>query len=119
MTDKNVVQLPEESKVGKKLSDLTTKRIIVLVIILIIASMLFNANFYSDSQTSMSLGIAFFNFFPSVMDPDLLKAFSIYVDNHKVIIIKIRISQVLLYMLVLLTSLMVTIYISGSGILKK
>ena len=79
------VDIPEESKVGKKLTDLTTKRVIILVLSMMIAIMLFNPSLYYDPLSSMNFGIKIFNDFTSVLDPNLILAFNIYVDEHKVI----------------------------------
>ena len=52
---------------------------------MMIAIMLFNPSFYYDPLSSMNFGIKIFNDFPSVLDPNLVLAFDIYVDEHKVI----------------------------------
>lgn len=77
------LEMPEESKVGKKLSDLTTKRVIILVLSMIFAIILFNPSFYYDSLSSMDFGIKIFNDFDSVYDPNLKRTFDIYVEQHK------------------------------------
>lgn len=82
--NKEDFELPEESKVGKKLTDLTTKRVIILVLSMTIAILLFNPTFYYDPLSSMSFGIMIFNEFPSTLDPNFILAFNIYVDEHKV-----------------------------------
>jgi class 3 adenylate cyclase len=42
----------KESRVGKKLSDLTTKRLIIIVLLLLFCVPLFDSNFYNDDPTS-------------------------------------------------------------------
>ena len=74
-------EIPKESKIGKKLSDLTTQRVIVIILTLIIGIILFNSTFYYDVYTSMHYGITVFKEF-SYNDPDLNLTFSIYVLEH-------------------------------------
>ena len=50
---------PKESKVGKKLSELTTKRVIILVLALLLIIPLFHTNYYYDDQKSFILGKLF------------------------------------------------------------
>ena len=49
--------IPTESRVGKKLSDLTTKRVIFLVLAMLLILPLFEAEFYVDPVTSWDFGI--------------------------------------------------------------
>lgn len=51
---------------------------------MMIAIMLFNPSFYYDPISSMSFGIMIFNDFSSILDPNLILAFNIYVDEHQV-----------------------------------
>ena len=74
---------PEESKVGKKLTDLTTRRVIILVLSMIIGVILFNSNFYYTAMTSMDFGIKIFNEFNDFNDPSLNLTFNIYVKEHE------------------------------------
>lgn len=71
----------EESKVGKKLSELTTKRVIILVLSMMVGIILFNSSFYYETKKSMDLGIKIFKSF-DVDDPNLNITFSIYVIEH-------------------------------------
>jgi hypothetical protein len=79
-----------ESKVGKKLSDLTTSRVIILVLSMMIGIILFNSSFYYESKKSMDLGIKIFKTFEKD-DPNLNMTFDIYVNEH------INISAPILY----------------------
>lgn len=79
-----------ESKVGKKLSDLTTSRVIILVLSMMIGIILFNSSFYYESNKSMDLGIKIFKTFDKD-DPNLKLTFDIYVKEH------INISAPILY----------------------
>ena len=48
--------IPEESRIGRKLGDLTTKRVIVIVMLLLIILPLFDLTFYINSYTSWECG---------------------------------------------------------------
>lgn len=48
---------PEESKVGKKLSDLTTKRVIMLVLAMMFSVPLFTSSSYTDDNNSYTYGL--------------------------------------------------------------
>jgi hypothetical protein len=80
--DKKNVEIPEESKVGKKLSDLTIKRVIILVLSMMIGIILFNSSFYYNVMTSMDFGIKVFEEFESSEDPNFNLTFNIYVTEH-------------------------------------
>lgn len=75
-------EAPQESKVGKKLSDLTTRRVIILVLAMMIGIILFDSSFYLSPLTSMDFGIKVFNDFDSVSEPDFNLTFDIYVNEH-------------------------------------
>jgi hypothetical protein len=49
--------IPQESKVGKMLSDLTTRRVIILVLAMLISVPLFTDTTYQDENTSFETGI--------------------------------------------------------------
>ena len=55
--DKDEIELPEESKVGKKLGDLTTRRVIILVLAMLFSVPLFSPTTYIDEQESHTLGM--------------------------------------------------------------
>ena len=48
--------IPEESKIGKKLTDLTIKRVIVMVLGLLVLLPLFDADFFQSTYTSWEYG---------------------------------------------------------------
>lgn len=50
---------PPESKVGSKLSDLTTQRVIVIVLCIMISIPLFDIGTYTESVTSYDSGLNF------------------------------------------------------------
>lgn len=47
----------KESRVGKKLSELTTKRVVILVLVLIFIVPLFQSNYYFDDDKAYTIGI--------------------------------------------------------------
>ena len=49
--------LPEESKVGKKLSDLTTRRVIILVLAMLFSVPLFSTTTYMEAPKSYEFGM--------------------------------------------------------------
>ena len=55
--DVNKALVPEESKVGKKLSDLTTRRVILLVLAMLFSVPLFSTSTYLDSFNSYTFGL--------------------------------------------------------------
>ena len=89
--NKNINQ--SESNVGKQLSELTTSRVIVLVLTMMIGILLFNTSFYIESRSSMDLGIKIFKNF-NITDPNLNLTFNIYVNEHQNISTSILYAQV-------------------------
>lgn len=51
------VKIPEESKVGKKLSDLTTKRLIIVVLAMLFSVPLFDNQTYLDTPNANNYGL--------------------------------------------------------------
>ncbi len=76
------IVVPEESKIGKKLSDLTTRRVIILVLSMMIGIILFNSSFYYEMLNSMDFGIKIFEEFDTINDPNFNLTFNIYVNEH-------------------------------------
>lgn len=74
--------IPKESKTGKKLSELTSKRVILIVLALVVGIILFNTSFYYQTFTSMDFGIKVFKYFETYNDPDLNMTFNIYIKEH-------------------------------------
>lgn len=56
--------MPKESKVGKKLSDLTTRRVIILVLAMLLSVPIFSTSTYLDDNDSYEIAL------------DLLRAYS-------------------------------------------
>jgi hypothetical protein len=57
--------LPEESKVGKKLSDLTTRRVIMLVLAMMFSVPVFTISTYKEDNNSYKFGLEMIKEFES------------------------------------------------------
>ena len=57
----NDIAPPEESKVGKKLTDVTTKRVIIIILSLILGVILFNSNLYYSTLSSTDFSMKVFD----------------------------------------------------------
>lgn len=55
--EKEEAAIPQESKVGKKLSDLTTRRVIILVLAMLFSVPLFSVESYITIPDSYSFGL--------------------------------------------------------------
>ncbi|CAG9322321.1 unnamed protein product [Blepharisma stoltei] len=75
------LKIPEESKIGKKLSELTTKRIIILVLSVMIMLPFFSTTFYNESNASYEYGLEVINDLIGTSGFDL--AFEDYVSEHE------------------------------------
>lgn len=73
--------MPNESVVGKKLSELTSRRLIILVFVVVMGIIFLDVSFYFEKETTMDYGIRIFKLFNKT-DPDLKYAFDIYVKEH-------------------------------------
>ena len=73
--------IPEESKIGRKLSDLTTKRVIVIVMMLLIILPLFDLTFYVESYTSWECGGHQLRDFIGTEAYEITR--EVYIDYHK------------------------------------
>lgn len=72
----------KETKVGKKLSDLTTQRVITLVLSIMFSIPLFSADTYVETVTSYPLGLGNIAYWKNNVTL-LEKAFDDYVSFHK------------------------------------
>ena len=61
ITDSNNLSIPRVSRVGRILSDILTKRVIVLVMVILILIPLFDLEFYKTSVTSWEYGLQAIN----------------------------------------------------------
>jgi hypothetical protein len=75
-------KVPEESKVGKKLSELTTKRVIILVLGMMFGLPLFTVDLYEDENTSYQFGLELMVSFVGQPE-EFKKAWDIYLDEHE------------------------------------
>ena len=57
ITEEEKEMVEEESKVGKHLSDLTTRRVIVLVFVMLFSAPLFQVNTWLEPPDSFDFGI--------------------------------------------------------------
>lgn len=51
------IKLPEESKVGKKLGDLTTRKVILMVLAMLFSVPIFTVTTYLDTYTGYGFGL--------------------------------------------------------------
>ncbi|EGR27667.1 hypothetical protein IMG5_191510 [Ichthyophthirius multifiliis] len=73
-----------ESKVGQRLSDLTTQRVIVLVLSIMISVPLFDYNTYIESVTTYGNGLSpIYAFQAEVETPIMIANMKMYIDFHK------------------------------------
>lgn len=49
--------MPQESKVGRKLTDLTTRKVILVVLVMLFSVPLFNSTTYYEFENSFTIGI--------------------------------------------------------------
>ena len=78
------IKIPEESRVGKKLSDLTTKRVIILVLAMMFSFPIFQLATYKEENNSFEFGLRFIELFqddPSGIPFDT--AFNTYLTGHE------------------------------------
>ena len=80
VNDKDVI--PEESKVGKKLSDLTTKRVIILVLAMLFCVPIFTASTYINDLDSTDMGLAIIDYFKNDTKS---KPFKISIDTYTLV----------------------------------
>jgi class 3 adenylate cyclase len=70
----------EESKVGQILENLTLKRMVILILLMVMAIIFFNPNFYFNPKNRMDFGLQIFNDIPS--NSELFNfTFNIYVKE--------------------------------------
>lgn len=75
---------PEDSKVGKKLSDLTTRRVILLVLALLFSVPAFTISSYKEENNSFKFGLDLIKAFDDdIGGPSFLAAFEAFKDEHK------------------------------------
>jgi hypothetical protein len=79
--DERDLHIPSESRVGKKLSDRTTKRVIMLVLTMLLILPLFEESFYNDKYKSWDYGPAALDKFQGRSGYD--QAVEEFIDYHE------------------------------------
>lgn len=80
--DEEETELPEESQVGKRLSDQISKRTILLVLSIIVMAPFLSSSMYMDKDTSFKYGLKWLNHFIGG-DPDTFEeAWQAYITDH-------------------------------------
>lgn len=73
----------KESRVGKKLSELTTKRVVILVLVLIFLVPLFQSSYYYDPDKAYTIGIKILANMDTVPDSDYKTMFNKYISYYE------------------------------------
>lgn len=74
----------EESKVGKKLSDITTRRVLVLIILMLLFVPIFTVNTYKEENEYFVYGLDLVEEYADKMSSNTYKIlFRSYIDEHK------------------------------------
>lgn len=81
MSDK-VMKIPEESKVGKKLSDLTTKRLIIVVLAMLFSIPIFDTTTYIETPDCNIFGLNLIANFSNYSE-GFNASFNSYIENMK------------------------------------
>jgi hypothetical protein len=74
--------IPKESKVGKRLSDLTTRRVIVIVLAMMFSVPVFTISTYTDDNDSFSFGLSLIQSFEN-SSKGQMSNFNNYIKEHK------------------------------------
>jgi hypothetical protein len=75
------MKVPEESRVGKKLSDLTTRRVILLVLAMMFSVPAFTITTYKDENNSFVFGLELINAFTKDT-AGFVAAYNSYKEEH-------------------------------------
>ena len=86
--DNDEMSVPRESRVGKKLSDIITKRVIILVMVILILNPLFDLAFYITPLTSWDYGITAIHDYSAVGNStDLVEFYqNVYIQDSRPLI---------------------------------
>ena len=83
-TERKLKGQQEESQVGKKLSDLTTRRVIVLVTLMLLLVPLFTINTYKEENQYFEYGLDIVGNFSNNMNSTAYQTiYQSYIDEHK------------------------------------
>jgi hypothetical protein len=81
---KRKIKGEEESKVGKKLSDLTTRRVLVLVILMLLFVPIFTINTYKEENTYFAYGLEIVgNYADDMTSSTFTTLYNGYLEEHK------------------------------------
>jgi len=76
--------LPEESKIGKTLSEVTTKTVIIMVLIVMLSVPLFTFDTYAEESTSFQIGLDYITLFDSnINGSGFTTAYNSYYNRHR------------------------------------
>lgn len=78
---KKNADIPSESIVGRKLSELTSRKLVILVFVVIMGLIFLDITFYFEKQNTMDYGITIFKYF-NKSNPELKMTFDIYISEH-------------------------------------
>lgn len=81
LPEEEAVHIPVESKVGKMLTDLTTKRVILIVLVLLLCIPLFEADIYANNPNSWDFGVDLLEKFQGTSG--FHQAYQKYIDYHE------------------------------------
>lgn len=76
------IKKQEESKVGKKLSDLTTKRVIVLVLTMMFSVPIFMLTTYWEENNSFEFGLTLMNLYTEGTD-SFTTVYNDFIEQHE------------------------------------
>jgi class 3 adenylate cyclase len=76
--------IPKESRVGKKLSDIITRRVIILVMVILILNPLFDLNFFLNPSTSWDYGLNAINEYQGNNTKELINYYkNLYMNSDR------------------------------------
>jgi hypothetical protein len=90
-------QLVEKLNIGKKLSDSTMRRVIILILSMIMGIIILDPNFYFQAVTSNEFAFKMLNDFKSINDPGLAIAIDQLIQTHENTITQVLYLQILNY----------------------
>lgn len=70
-----------ESLIGKKLSDLTARKFVILILIIVTSLIFLDYSFYIQIESSMEYGLKVFNYF-DITEKELNMTIDVYIKEH-------------------------------------
>jgi len=95
--EKEEEQLVEKLNIGKKLSDSTMRRVIILMLSMIMGIIVLDPNFYFQAVSSNEFAFKMLNDFKSINDPGLIIAVDQLIKTHENTITEVLYLQILNY----------------------